>query len=920
MGIKRSEKSLPYATQKIDNSELTAVPAANMLDNLAGKVAGMSISNSSAGVGSSVKVVLRGNRSIYGNNQPLYIVDGTPINAKPLTKGANEDGGFGGNIDGGDGLAGISPDDIESINVLKGASAAALYGSQAANGVIMITTKRGKEGKTSVNFKSSFQADIPYITYKFNDTYGMGEKGVNQLSNNQWGAKLAEPISNSFIEDFFDTGTMFQNTVSVSGGSKKLQNYLSYQNTSGAGIMPKNTLSRHNVSLHTTTELFDGFIEAEGIVSLMKQKMDHAPSAPSRYFSPIPGLYLFPEGTEKFNQFKDNYEVMDLTRNVVKQNWDHEADFNKNPYWLINHYNYMYETEKAIAKANLTFNFAEFLNLKLRGSYDKSSSFAERRVDYGMSVISSTTGDNGGGRFERYNTEVINSYGDALLNFHKNFNDWSVLATVGTSVTHHEIKDEGVRITLNYPNIFNMKNFAERPMMKNTFEKRMLYSVFGTTSIGWRNMLYLDMTARNDWSSTLPEGNRSFFYPSIGTSFIFTELMKKSSWLNFGKVRLSWTKVGNDMPWGKTIVYDNMTEAGDLEVNTVAPFTDLKPEESQAIEGGLELRMFDNRLSLDLAFYRTNTKNQYFLVNNTSGSGYKQYYINAGEIRNTGFEATLGFTPVRTKDFTWDGTINFSTNKNKVISLPEQYRKDGLLIGGDDASDFMFKLNEGEEWGNLYVKQMRHVDGKIVVKESERDGQTVQELQSTNERRKAGNVNPDFMLSTRHTLSYKGFNLGFQIDGRFGGKAMSLTQGFLNTSGRSLESAEARAAGGVHVPALLTNGKGGKEEVLTEYNKPIDAEVWYKSSMGSVALYKATNVRLRELSLGYTFPQNLLAKTKYIKGASLSLVARNLFFIYRDAPFDPEMVLSTSSNSMTNLDNFSLPMARSIGVTLNLNF
>lgn len=916
MGIKRSEKSLSYATQQIGGKELTTVPTANMLDNLAGKVAGMSISSSAAGVGSSVKVLLRGNRSIYGNNQPLYVVDGTPINAKPLTNGANSDGGYGGSIDAGDGLSGIAPEDIESINVLKGASAAALYGSQAANGVIMITTKRGSQDKTTVNFTSSFQADMPYMTYEFQDKYAMGTAGVNKPSNMQWGAKSDKPINNDFIDDFFETGQLFQNTVAVSGGSKMLQNYFSYQNTTGKGIMPKNKLERHNISLRSTTSLLDGFIDVDGSVALTKQKMNHVPSAPSRYFNPIVGLYLFPEGTDVFNTFKEKYEVMNQSRNIMTQNWTHEEDINKNPYWLVNRYNYTYNMEKVIAKLNLTFNLTDYLNLKLRGSYDKTNGFSERRVNYGVSIISSND-DSGGGRFERYHDEFSNTYGDALLNFNKTFSNWSVLATLGTSVSNSKIVKDGTRITLNYPNFFHMNNFTGRPQNSNSFEKRVLYSVFGTASLGWKDMLYLDVTGRNDWSSTLPKNNRSFFYPSIGTSFIFSEMLSKTnslpSWLTFGKARLSWTQVGNDMPWGKTIVYDSLNELGDITANTIAPFTDLKPEKSTSIEAGLQLKLFDNRLSFDFAFYSTSTKNQYFLVDNTSGTGYSKYYINAGEIRNTGFEASIGFTPVRTKDFEWNGSINFSTNKNKVVSLPEQYQKTGLILGGGDSSAFMFKLFEGEEWGNLYVDRMKRDDqGRVIVTETQKDGVVTQQLAQTNEKQYAGNINPKFMLSTRHQFVYKGVSLGFQLDGRFGGKAISLTQGFLNKYGRSLESAQARDAGGVHVPAVTDKGE--------VYNKPINAEVWYTSKEGEVALYNATNVRLRELSLGYSLPASLLAKTKYVKGVTLSLVARNLFYLYRDAPFDPEFVLSTTSNSMTNMDNFSIPVSRNIGFTLNVNF
>ncbi len=908
LGIKRSEKSLSYATQKVDGEEISKIPAANMLDNLAGKVAGMTVSTSTSGVGGSVKVLLRGNRSINGNNQPLYVVDGTPINSTPITEGSDKEGGYGGNIDAGDGLAGISPEDIESMNVLKGAAAAALYGSQAANGVIIITTKRGKTGRTEVNFSTGAQFDMPYMTYKFNDKFLMGNNGKNEFTNNQWGA--AGKVNNDYIDDFFKTGQLYTNRLSISGGNGKVKNYFSYQNTYGKGIMPKNTMNRHNLSLRSNTDLFDGLIELDASVALTKQKMDHAPAAPGRYFNPIVGLYLFPEGTEEFNKFRDEFEVLNPDRNIMHQNWSHEEDIAKNPYWLTNRHNYSYDMEKIIGKLNLTVNFTDWLNLKLRGSYDQTNGLGVRKACYGASIITSD-GDNGGGRYERYRTTYRTEYADALLNFNKIWDDFQVTATLGTSVTHNLNTGEGIRMTLKYPNFFHANNFMDRPIHQNSQEERTLAAVFGTATIGWRDMLYLDITARNDWSSTLPEQHRSFFYPSVGASFVFTELMDNpsQSWLNFGKVRLSWTQVGNDMPWGKTIVYDSLNDMGDVQTNVIAPFTDLKPEKSTAIEAGLQMRMFDSRLTLDLAAYNTDTENQYFLVDNTTGTGYEKYFINAGKIRNTGFEATIGFTPVRTEDFEWNGSLNFATNKNVVKSLPEQYAKDGLIVSGSKSSEFMYKLYEGEEWGGLYVKSVkRDEEGRVIV--TEKNG--VQTLENVDDKRYVGNVNPDFTMGFSNTLRYKDLVFSFQIDGRFGGKAMSLTQGFLNAYGRSAESADARLAGGVKVPAVTPDGQ--------PYDKPIDAEVWYKSNEGRAAVYDATNVRLRELSIGYSLPQSLMEKSRFIKGATLSFVMHNVCYLFRDAPFDPEMVLSTSSNSLANLDNFSIPLSRNMGFTLNLKF
>ncbi len=907
LGIKRSEKSLSYATQKISGEEMTTVPTSNILSSLAGKTAGMMVSNAGAGVGSSVKVVLRGNRSIYGNNQPLYVVDGTPINSKSFTGGTNADGGYGGEIDAGDGLAGLNPNDIESINVLKGASASALYGSQAANGVIMITTKRGASDKTSINFSSSFQADIPYMTYRFQDTYEMGSGGKSQQTNMQWGAKNpGKDLSNNFINEFFNTGSLWTNSFAISGGGKLTQNYLSYQNTTGKGIMPNNKFDKHNLALRSHTSLFDNFVEIDGSIALMKQDIENAPSSPGRYFNPIVGLYLFPEGTTEFNKFKNEFEIIAPEKNIMKQNWTHEEDINKNPYWLLNRYSYNFHVNKAVAKANLKFNLTDYLDLKLRGSYDYTKMNSKRKVHWGVTVI---TGEQGG-RYEVYNDAITERYADALLSFNKTFDDLSVLATLGTSVSDYKVEKLGTRISLRIPNYFFLNNYVGRPINKEEKEHRQLQSVFGTVSFGWQDMLYLDMTARNDWSSTLPADNRSYFYPSVGASFIFTEMLNKSgnrpTWLTFGKVRASWTQVGNDMPWGKTIVYDKLNDSGDVEKNTIAPFEDLKPERSSAMEFGMNLRMLDNRLGLDLAYYNTNTKNQYFLVDAPSGTGYSKYFINAGEINNKGFEATLDYEVVRSKDFSWNTTLNYTTNTNVVVSLPEQYKETGLKLS---TGGFTYLLKEGDKWGEMYMKRVkRDEQGRVIV--TEKEGK--QQLQDDSKESHIGNVMPDFMLGWNNHLTYKNFSLSFQIDGRFGGNVTSSTQSFLNKYGRSLESAEARDAGGISVPAVTPDGK--------EYNKAIDAQTWYTSKEGNLAMYKATNIRLREISLGYTLPKRVLEGTKYISNVRLSLIGRNLFYIYRDAPFDPEMVLSTTANAASNVDNFSIPLSRNIGFSLNINF
>ena len=925
LGIKRSEKSLPYATQKISGSEITSVPTPNLLSSLAGKTAGMTVSGSGSGVGSSVKVVLRGNRSIQGNNQPLYIVDGTPINSGIFTQ-TGADGGYGGGIDAGGGMAGINADDIESINVLKGATAAALYGSQAANGVIVITTKRGQMDKTSISFTSSVQADIPYMTYKFQDRYAMGVNGENKTANDAWGAKKSnEDLSNTFVHDFFNTGTTFQNGIAISGGSKAIQNYLSYQNTTAKGIIPNNKFDKHNFSLRSTTALFDKFIEVDGSIALTKQNIDNAPSAPGQYFNPIVGLYLFPQGTTEFNKYKETYEIANPARNgLMKQNWPHERDVNKNPYWLINRYNYSHEMEKAIAKASVKFNFTDWLNLQFRGSYDKTNTVSERKVHAGIETIAGP-----GGRYDLYTVNNAQAYGDVLLSLSKQINDFSVNATLGSSINDSKIFSiDNTLGDLVIPNLFDLRNYTGVGRPINRKEHRQMQSVFGTASFGYADIVYLDLTGRNDWSSTLAAKNRSYFYPSVGTSFVFTELLNKNAqkinWLDFGKLRFSWTKVGNDMPWGLTNPQDQLSGSGTINANTVAPFTDLEPEKSTSWEGGINLRMFNNRVSFDAALYQTITENQYFLVDNTSGSGFSKYYINAGKVRNRGFEMTLGYTPIQTKDFTWNGYLNFSTNKNLIVSLPEQYdNKNGFELSN---AGYKSRLYAGQEWGQMYGKRLkRDEQGRIIVTQVVENGTKKGYELSQGDDELIGNVNPKCMLGLKNEFTYKDFSFGFLIDGRFGGNVLSITQGFLDGAGRSAVTADARDNGGVQLEGVLktiTKVNGKKDvETFTDFNGKIDAQTYYKTAPGGeINVYDATNIRLREVNLSYNLPQSAVSKLKVVNSIRLSLIGRNLLFLYKKAPYDPENTLSTSGNGGANTDNFGLPATRNIGFSLNVNF
>jgi hypothetical protein len=421
-------------------------------------------------------------------------------------------------------------------------------------------------------------------------------------------------------------------------------------------------------------------------------------------------------------------------------------------------------------------------------------------------------------------------------------------------------------------------------------------------------MVYLDVTGRNDWSSTLPEKNNSYFYPSLGTSFVISELLNqinvKPKILDFSKLRFSYSQVGNDMPWGVINPTDNLRTTGDIQVNRTTFDPDLKPEESTATELGLDVRLFGGRLGLDVAWYSTTTKNQRFRKqqSNADGEG-GEIWINAGEIENKGFEVSIDFKPIQMDDFDWTGWVNFSTNENEVISLPDNYKDEGFTIAG---GEYDIKLYEGGKFGDMYAEVFKRDDkGNIVVDET---GKPIKD----EKKQKIGNVSADFRFSIRNEFVYKGISLAFLIDGRLGGQVISYTQNQISARGVSKESAQARDNGGIHLPSVYTDG--------ALYNQVLKAEDWYTSApTGETGLYDADNIRLRELSLGYIFPKSILNYTKVINSAKVSFVARNLFFLMVDAPYDPETVISTTSNGLIG-DIFGLPMQRTYGITLNLGF
>lgn len=899
LGLERSRKSLPYATQKISGMEIQNTPTLNIQSNLAGKIAGLTIAESGEGLGSSTKISLRGNRYILGNNQPLVVVDGTPINSRKLAYSVEDFSRWQDNprdfsMDQGDGLTAITANDIESISVLKGAAASALYGAQGANGTIIITTKRCTEEKLKVNLNSSFRADIPYMTYQFQDRYSMGYQGILEESWVQWGAKTTDQgMNNDFVKDFFNTGKLWVNSVAISGGNKTIKNHLSYQNSNGKGIMPQNSINRHNLGLRTTVSLLGSRIEADGSIRYMQQDIGNAPTVSNQYFNPIASLFLFPAGGAEFNQYKENYEIIAPGSELMKPNWPDYAEYT-NPYWLVNRHHIEHDAEKVIAKLNLSFNLSKELNIKLRGSHDHSIAHSSQKTHSGSPA---TYGN--GGFYGIFKNKIKEQYADALISYNKSFGKFGISTTAGASIHKQKTNAEDMHGQLMKPNVFTMDNFIYDPSSIEHHRTLTTKSLFAIISASFHNTLFFDVATRRD-KATIPNSSK-YTNPSFsaGASLLFSELLDKKGnrpeWLTTGQMRLSAAKTEDNL---QTLEIIERTLLND----------EFEPSGTTSYEGGLNLELFNHKLNIDIAIYRSSTTNQPLIGSTNPATGYQNFSILGTDITSSGFEAVLGTTLINSSNLNWNSSINLATFKNKISSMHDGVEESRL---GNPFNRYGYVLREGGELGEIFASTTQtNRNGQVVVwEDGERQGIESQEVDNHS----IGNINPKLMIGWTNQLTINNLNIQIQIDGRFGGKAVSATQSFLNYFGRSKASADARDKGGLNLPAVDLNGN--------DYKKPIDPKVWYSRALYMYhihpeSIYKATNVRIRELTVGYTLPKSIFSKLQPINQIKLSVVAYNLLYLYRDAPFDPDT--KSFSLSSSSQDLFSIPMSRSIGFNINI--
>ena len=897
LGIKRSQKALSYNVQEVKNDALTTVKDANFMNSLNGKVAGVNIQRSASGVGGATRVVMRGNKSISGDNNVLYVIDGVPVGNSADRGG--DGSGFGSGRASGEGISSINPDDIESISVLTGPSAAALYGASAANGVILINTKKGAAGKLRVNFSSAVETASPFMLPKFQNTYG---NAAGQYTS--WGDKLATP-SNYKVRDFYNRGVTFNNSFNFSVGTDKNQTYFSASAINAKGIVPNNKYHRYNASVRNTSKFLDDKLTLDVSASYVRDYANNMISY-GAYFNPIVGAYLYPRG-QNFDQEK-YFERYDAQLGYYVQQWSPGSmgmDV-QNPYWVAYRNLHPETNDRYMLFGSLKYELNKQINFTGRVRLDNTYTERETKLYASTSSVFAKPL----GYYSADNSYFKQKYVDFMANYSNAFSeDFNLTATLGTSYEEYDNKGQGFGGHLSLiPNKFIFAN--TNPLQSGgsqSSSRKSNFAVFGSAELAWRNAVYLTLTGRTDKPSQLVGSvDPWIFYPSVGLSAVVTDLLPEDvranlrPALSFLKVRTSYTEVGSPIPFtGLTPgTITHSMRSGKVEPFDYYPLPDLKAERTRSVELGIDSRWFGGALTFGATIYQSNTLNQLLETDLDPGTGYKKLYVQAGNVRNRGIEMTLGFNK-KFGPVDYNTSVTATANRNKIIKLASGVKNPitGEVFDLTDIAKGRFRLREGGELGDVYASERIKRDANGYVEYT--PGQSL--VTEPTEPYKLGSVNAKWNLGWKHGVSFKGFDLNVLFTARLGGIVISKTQAALDKFGVSQASADARNAGGVQLGQGLT----------------IAPQQYYDAvyNLDSYYVYSATNVRLQELSLSYSLPKSILGKT--FKNVGVSLYATNLWMIYNKAPYDPELTGSTGTFGQ-GYDYFMLPSQRTIGASIKL--
>ncbi|MCV6630278.1 MAG: SusC/RagA family TonB-linked outer membrane protein [Flavobacteriaceae bacterium] len=978
LGISREKKSLGYATQEVGEEELTTNKSGNFVNALSGKASGIQIRKNN-NLGGSTNVVIRGTASLTQSNQALFVIDGVPIN-NTNTNSQYQGQAVGNYYDYGNTASDINPDDIESINVLKGAAATALYGSRAANGVIMITTKKGKkQDGIGITLSSSVTVgDIDKSTFaKYQNQYGAGYgpyysapsnpyleatdidgDGIDDLAvpfteDASYGAAFdpnllvyqwdaLDPDSPNYLKatpwmaakngpiTFFETPITLVNSVSFSKASDVFNMRLNYTKFDQEGLMPNSQINKHNFSFNGGAKVTDKFnisayanmIQTKGLGRNSTGYNDNIMSAFKQWW----------QTNVDVQQQRDIYfqTRRNVTWNPASTSVGSAPIYWDNPYWT-RYENYQNDKRnRFIGNITLNYQFNDWLSVMARVATDSYSELQEERRANGSVPASFGIPDSNGSRisqesgYARRDIRNVETNYDLTLNFNKNLSeDLNLKAILGANIrrNHLETLFSATSGGLGIPKLYSLQNSKNPLGLSQERDERIgVDGIFASASLGYKNMLYLDATIRRDHSSTLPEDNSTFYYPSVATSFVFTKLVDRP-WLTFGKLRANYAEVGNSAPFD--FLYDSYNVnvppgSASASVKDTKNNPNLKPEITKSIELGLEAQFFKNRLGFDVAYYKNNSVDQIFGVPVSTATGFAKKTLNAGEIENKGVEVSLSASPIRKENFEWRTNINWSKNTNTVVSL-----EDGIenLQLGDFQGGITINARAGEPYGVIQGTDYTYLNGKRVV-----DASNGQYVKTTNSDNVLGDVNPDWLMGISNNIRYKNWNFSFLIDIQQGGSIFSLDQWYGQATGIYAETAFINDLGNP-VRNSLADGGGFINEGVNADGSPNTTRIradrfgafGYRRGLPHKAfVYDASYVKLREVALTFNFPDRWLQKI-FFTNASVSFTGSNLWIISKDLPHaDPESGLSAG-----NLQGYSvgsLPTTRDFGMNVKLQF
>jgi TonB-linked SusC/RagA family outer membrane protein len=941
LGISKAKKSLGYTTQSIKNKDIADTKETNFLNSLSGKLAGVRITNSQGDMGSS-RIVIRGETSIAGNNQPLFVVDGIPVDNSQLNFG-------GATRDFKNAIADLNPQDIETLTVLKGPNAAALYGSRAGHGVVIITTKSGKGQKgLGINFSSGITISKIATLPSFQNSFGQGSNGrfsyvdgkgggINDGVDESWGPKLDGRLIPQFfsngqavpfvahpnnVKDFFNTGVTYDNSISVAKADEKSDFRLGINNQKQLGTVPNSEINKTNVTINSNYQISQN-VKIGVTGNYIVTDAPALPGGPSG--GRAAGVML------QFLWFGRQVDINELQNNR-EVNWNNS--YYSNPYWNAYYNVTSQQRNRLIGDIHLDAKITNGLNFKFRTGVDYYNDRRKYEIKYGTNGTPFGSYAEDAYTVNERNTEGIFTYTKKISS------DFSLDALSGFNVRNYSNANNYQKAPrLAVPDLYTLDNSRDPLLSSNSLSKLRVYSLYASAQLGYKNYAFLNFTARNDWSSTLPRDNRSYFYPSINGSFVLSDALNlKSNTIDFLKLRGGWSEVGNDAnPYQLATVYISKAafDGNPIQTSSKKKLNEnLKPETTRSTELGFESSFWKNKLHFDLAYYNTNSLDQILEIKTTAASGYETQLINAGKINNQGIEIQLDGTPIQTENFKWNVALNYSKNISKVEILDYDKQIQNYTIGSSGGVDVLASV--GQAYGALYgTAYLRDAKGNIIVGANGLP-------KADPQKRVLGHYTPDYLAGITNTFTYKNLEFSFLVDANVGGEIYSGTNRTGDYTGVLAQTLPGRDAanGGLsyylvgNTKTVLNGGTAPNGAVVyddgiifkgvyadgTPNTSVLSAQEYYKASynINEAYIYSSTFVKLREVKLAYNFSKTFAKKLGF-QGASVTAVARNLFFIYKEVPnIDPETAFNTGNAQ--GLESLSLPTTRNFSFNVNLKF